>query len=328
MVTNIYPTEMTPGRGSFVKSQVDSIRREGIQVEIEYVNAIDGRMAFPRSAFRIFRRSFLDEFDLIHAHYGTTGIISRMQWCKPVVVSYLGSDILGNPRSRGYGKTLPSQIVALADRTSSLAMNAVIVKSIELRSKIPKKENVYIIPNGVDFQLFRPMNQRMAKKELGLDPEKKYIVFPSNATWPRKCYPMAEKAVQILKNKGYRVELIPIYGKPQNLVPLYMNAGDAMVMTSLWEGSPNVVKESMACNLPVISVDVGDVSEVIGSCRGCSIVPRRAESVSAALREIIRQPFRTRGREHIRHLEIQKVARRIICIYRQILKHQFGSMRS
>jgi len=328
MVTNIYPTKTTPGRGSFVKGQVDSIRREGVKVEVEYVNAIDGRIAFPRSALNIFRRSFQNEFDLIHAHFGTTGIISRLQWRKPVVVSYLGSDILGNPRTGGSGKTVPSQIVALAGRTSALAMNAVIVKSRELRSKIPKKDNVYIIPNGVDFQLFRPMDRKEARKQLGLDSEKKYVLFPSNAIWPRKCFPLAEKAVQILKKQGYPVEIIPIFGKPQNLIPSYMNACDAMVMTSLWEGSPNVVKESMACNLPVISVDVGDVSEVIGSCEGCSIVPRRAESMAAALEKIIRKPFRTRGREHIHHLESQKVARRIIRIYHHLCKHQFRSTRS
>lgn len=320
MVTNIYPTEAYPARGSFVKGQVDSIRKEGVDVDVEYVNAIDGRMAFPRSAIRIFKHSFLNNFDLIHAHYGTSGIISRLQWRKPVVVSYLGSDILGNPKSNEYGKTAPSQLVALSGRTSSLFMNAVIVKSRELRNKIPKKDNVFVVPNGVDFNLFRPMDQKVARKELGLDLRKKYVFFPSNATWPRKQYSMAVKSVRILQKGGMPVELVTIYGKPQAQIPLYMNACDAMVMTSLWEGSPNVVKESMACNLPVVSVDVGDVAEVIGGCDGCAIVPRQANLIAAQLKNILEPPFRTQGRDHIRHLEIQQVARRIIGIYRKVLR--------
>jgi teichuronic acid biosynthesis glycosyltransferase TuaC len=182
MVTNIYPTPDHPGRGSFVKGQIDSIRREGVDVELEYVNAVDSRLAFPRSAVHISWDAFLNRFDLIHAHYGTTGIISRLQWRKPVIVSYLGSDILGNPREHGEGKTIPSRIVGLLSRFSSLTMNAVIVKSGELRRKIPKRNNVFIIPNGVDFELFHPMNQKNAIKQLGLDPGKRYVLFPSNAT--------------------------------------------------------------------------------------------------------------------------------------------------
>ena len=322
MVTNIYPTPRYPGRGSFVKAQIDSIRREGVEVSVEYVNAIDSRMAFPASAVRIASRAFRNQFDLIHAHYGTTGIISRLQWSKPVVVSYLGSDILGNPGAGGEGKTVSSQIVALLSRLSAPAMNAVIVKSGELRRKIPRQHNVFVVPNGVDFNLFRPAEPEKARRRLGLDPDKKYVLFPSNATWPRKCYPLAEAAVQLLQQQGLRVELVTVFGKPQNLIPLYMNACHAMVLTSLWEGSPNVIKESMACNLPIVSVNVGDVPEVIGGCEGCFVVPRNATAIAEKLKQIINRPVRTRGRERISHLEMQTVARQIIAVYTAVLRRK------
>ncbi|MBN1781757.1 glycosyltransferase [bacterium] len=320
MVSNIYPTDQYPARGSFVKSQVESIRREGIEVEVEYVNAIDHRSAFLRSAFRIFRRSFTDDFDLIHAHFGTTGIISRLQWRKPVVVSYLGSDILGNPRDSGNGKTPSSQVVALLGRAFSLGMNAVIVKSREMRRIIPKRHNVFVVPNGVDFQTFYPSDRKAARKKLGLKSGKAYVLFPSNATWPRKQFALADRAVKIMQEQGIPVELITLYGKEQALVPLYMNACDAMVLTSLWEGSPNVVKEAMACNLPVVSVDVGDVAEVIGGCDGCVLVPRKAADIARVLTELVSSGARTDGRSRIRHLEIRVVARHIIRIYRSVLR--------
>jgi teichuronic acid biosynthesis glycosyltransferase TuaC len=323
MVTNIYPTSVYPGRGSFVKAQIDSIRREGVDVEVEYVNAIDSRLAFPKSAARIACRAYMDRFDLIHAHYGTTGIISRLQCRKPVVVSYLGSDILGNPRNQGGGKTVFSGTVALLSRLSSTTMNAVIVKSAELRRKIPRSHNVFVIPNGVDFSLFHPIEPEKARKQLGFDRKKRYVLFPSNATWLRKCFPLAEAAVHILQNQGMPVELVPVFGQSQDLIPLYMNACHAMVLTSLWEGSPNVIKESMACNLPIVSVDVGDVPEITGGCGGCFIVPRNAAAIAEKLKQILDRPFRTRGRERIRHLEMQTVARQIISIYAGVLRRKF-----
>jgi teichuronic acid biosynthesis glycosyltransferase TuaC len=322
MVTNIYPTPAYPGRGSFVKAQIDSIRREGVDVDVEYVNAIDSRLAFPRSAVRITCRAFLDRFDLIHAHYGTTGIISRIQCRKPVIVSYLGSDILGNPRIHGEGKTVFSGIVALLSRLSAVSVNAVIVKSAELRRKIPRRHNVFIIPNGVDFSLFHPIEPKSARKQLGLDPKKRYVLFPSNATWPRKCFSLAEAAVHLLQRQGMPVELVPVFGQAQYLIPLYMNACHAMVLTSLWEGSPNVIKESMACNLPIVSVNVGDVPEVIGGCEGCFVVPRNATAIAEKLKQIINRPVRTRGRERIRHLEMQTVARQIIAVYTAVLRRK------
>jgi teichuronic acid biosynthesis glycosyltransferase TuaC len=322
MVTNIYPTPAYPGRGSFVKAQIDSIRREGVDVEVEYVNAIDSRLAFPRSAARITCRAFLNRFDLIHAHYGTTGIISRLQYRKPVIVSYLGSDILGNPRDHGEGKTVFSGIVALLSRLSAISVNAVIVKSAELRRKIPRRHNVFVIPNGVDFNLFHPIEPKSARKQLGLDPKKRYVLFPSNATWPRKCFPLAEAAVHLLQRQGMPVELVPVFSQAQDLIPLYMNACHAMVLTSLWEGSPNVIKESMACNLPIVSVHVGDVPEVIGGCEGCFIVSRNAAAIAEKLKQILNRPHRTRGREQIRHLEMQTVARQIIAIYTAVLRRK------
>jgi teichuronic acid biosynthesis glycosyltransferase TuaC len=107
-----------------------------------------------------------------------------------------------------------------------------------------------------------------------------------------------------------------------------MNACHAMVLTSLWEGSPNVVKESMACNLPIVSVHAGDVSEVIDGCEGCFIVPRKAEAIADKLKQILVSPVRTQGRERIRYLEMQKVARQIIDVYNAVLRQKFNVRQS
>ncbi len=319
IVTNIYPTKDLPSRGSFVKAQVESLVREGIQTDIVYINNIDSRFAFFKKTLEIFQKSFQSKYDLIHAHFGTCGVAARFQWRLPVVVSYLGSDLLGYPDRFG-NKTVDSRAVALTGRFLSLMVNAVIVKSAELRAMIPKKQNVYIIPNGVDFVRFKPTDQNIARKKTRLDSNKKYILFPSNPGWRRKNYPLAAEAVNILKNKGIDVELLTIFGRPHEIVPDFMNAADAMILTSMWEGSPNVIKESMASNLPIVSVDVGDVREVITGTEGCFVVPANPKVIAEKLEWILKWGRRTDGREHIRHLDSRQVALRIIHLYENIVK--------
>lgn len=319
MLTNVYPTPEYPGRATFIKGQIDSIQREGVDVDLRYINAIDRRSAFFRMVPQILKDSFSGRYDLIHAHYGTSGVVARLQFHLPVVVSYLGSDLLGLPDPKGK-KSAASRTVALIGRLLAYFTDVSIVKSKEMARLLPSEARVYVIPNGVDFSMFKPMNRNEACQFAGLDPHKKYVLFPSNAEWPRKCFDTAQEAVRILKKKMEQVELMHLYGRPQSEVPIYMNACDAMILASLWEGSPNVVKESMACNLPIVSVDVGDVRDIIGSCEGCYLARRDPQDMADKLEMVLRNGKRTQGRQIIQYLEIQKVARRIIAIYSSVLR--------
>ena len=319
MVTNIYPTPDYPGRGSFVKAQIDSLLRSGFEVELMYINAIDSKLAFIKKTISIFKRSFSSEIDVIHAHYGTCGIVSRLQWRKPVVVSFLGSDLLGDPHPTG-GKTTSSMIVVTLCRFFSFLFDAVIVKSLELRTWVPKKHNVFIIPNGVNFSLFEPVDSHDARQKLNLDADKKYILFPSNPDWKRKRLDLARSAVELLKGKGWDVELLTVYGKPQQQLPLYMNASNAMVLPSMWEGSPNVVKESMACNCPIVATDVGDVADVIQNTEACFLAKPEAHDFADKLDRILKWGKRTNGRDNIKHLDDQAVALKIARLYHTVAR--------
>ena len=319
MVTNMYPTAERPFSGSFIKSQIDSIRDEGVDVEIIHIESKKNRLNYIKVWLKIFKKSWDSSFDLIHAHYGYSGMVSRLQFCLPVLVSYCGGDVLGNPNPQGKMRFMSKVFLPLG-WILSMVVSAAIVKSEEMKNRLPKNPSIFVVPNGVNFTHFKPMQQSEAKKQVGFKKNKKYVLFPANPNWIRKCYPVARDAVELLRRREMDVELVVLHSLSQDMVPVYMNACDALVLTSLWEGSPNVLKEAMACNLPVVSVDVGDARKVINGCDGCYIARRNAEDVAKKLDKVLKRSERTNGRECIRHLEVQNVARRIIRLYRNIMR--------
>jgi glycosyltransferase involved in cell wall biosynthesis len=319
MVTNIYPKDSNPGQGSFVKSQIDSLIREGVDVEVLSIDAKASRLNYLRAVKKIWLASFSGRFDLIHAHYGFSGIISRLQFKLPVLMSFCGDDVLGTPNEKGR-RSLSSMTYVLLNQIFSFLYQCIIVKSDEMKNKLLYSKNIHVIPNGVDFNLFHPMNNKDAKRILALDYHKKYIFFPSDPSNPRKCYPIIEKAVSNLKKKDKNLELLILHSKPHQLVPLFMNACEALVLASYWEGSPNVIKEAMSCNLPIVSVDVGDVKKIIQNCLGCHVVGRNSKEIEGALEQVLQDKKRTNGRGLVNHLEIQTTARKIIRIYLSLIR--------
>jgi glycosyltransferase involved in cell wall biosynthesis len=155
-----------------------------------------------------------------------------------------------------------------------------------------------------------------------LSESKRYVLFAANPEIPVKRFPLARAAGDLLKARNGNVELIVVYKEPQARLALYMSACDALVFPSYQEGSPNIVKQAMACNLPIVATDVGDVREVIGNTAGCYISEPDAESFSRLLEMITASPFRTTGREDIKHLSGPLVAARLIGVYEEVLRRR------
>jgi glycosyltransferase involved in cell wall biosynthesis len=118
------------------------------------------------------------------------------------------------------------------------------------------------------------------------------------------------------------LELLVVENEPPDKMPLYMNAADVLLLTSSREGSPNVVKEALACNLPVVAVDVGDVRERLGQVDGCIVTADdHPQTIAAALQKVIQLGERVAGRDAVRHLDIRTTTRQIINVYHQALNH-------
>src|SRR5205085_9905936 len=218
-------------------------------------------------------------------------------------------------------KALWSVLAASACRKLARYVDAAIVQSQEMARQL-KKSNVFVIPHEVDLEVFKPTERDEARKALGLHPDKKYVLFAANPEIPVKRFSLARAAADVLEQQNGFTELLVVYKEPQWRLALYMNACDVLVFPSYQEGSPNIIKQAMACNLPIVATDVGDVRQVIGKTRDCHICRPNVPEFAARINEILSRRTRTDGRTHIRHLNTEAVSGRIIEVYEQVLKNR------
>jgi glycosyltransferase involved in cell wall biosynthesis len=318
VVTNLWPTEADPSYGSFVKAQMESLRPLGVEFDVLFMSGRESKWNYLRGVRQVRKQLRAKRYDLIHAHFGLSGWVARLQSRVPVVVSFMGDDVLGRPTRSGR-ITLAGHILRISGFILARLASSVIVKSRPMASQLGLP-SAQVIPNGVDLKLFRPMEQAQARTALGLDPGKKFVLFPYNPNEGRKRFDLVEAAVSLARKQVPSLELLVARGLPQERVPLYMNAADVLVMASMLEGSPNAVKEAMATNLPVITVDVGDAAELIGPTAGCYLVRREAAAVAEKIIEVCRRGRRTNGRDWIRKLSMEAVAEQIVAVYAGALR--------
>jgi glycosyltransferase involved in cell wall biosynthesis len=243
--------------------------------------------------------------DLIHAHYGLSGLLANIQRHVPVVTTYHGSDI-------------NSPTVYPFSRVCMMLSAYNIFVSEKNRIKSGASRNQSVIPCGVDINLFCPVEKELCRNELGWDNNKKYLLFAGSFNNTVKNAELALDAVAAIPE----IELLEMTGYSREQVALMMNAVDAALMTSYTEGSPQFIKEAMACNCPIVSVPVGDVPEMIQQLEGCFISTYEPADVTDKLRLAIREGKRTVGRQRIIDLKLDSlnVAKRILEVYKSIFK--------
>lgn len=242
--------------------------------------------------------------DVVHAHYVLSGVVAKLAAAKPLVVSLMGSDVNGS--------WLQKMISLVFAR---YFWDACIVKTAEMKTLL-KDDTVQVIPNGVDMELFRPVSKEVAIKETGWDEDRINILFPSDPARPEKNFSLARKAVAALGAEKTMLRILK--DVPYEKTVYYLNASDVVLLTSLWEGSPNIIKEAMACGIPVVSTKVGDVREIFSNTDGCYLVEDNVHEICNALRLAVVKK-RTDGRDHITYLNSQIIAGKIKDIYSNLL---------
>jgi len=316
MVTGGYPTERNPHSNTFIKTQVESLVAAGVEVEIIHPGPGPVLFRYISATIQIFLKTLTGKFDIVHGHYGQWCLLARLQWTTPVVASFLGSDLLGDVTLDGR-LTKKGVLIKHMSRWLCKRVDAVTVKTEEMK-KAAVGDNIIVYSDGVDFELFRPIPRAEARAALCWDQSRYYVLFGNNPQRSVKNYPLAQAAIERLRARGTPAELVIASGLPQTTLVQYINACNAVILSSISEGSPNIVKEAMACNVPVVSTDVGDVSEIISHTKGCRVCPHNPDSLAEALEEALQHTEPTTGRADIAHLERSVIAQQIIAVYEQV----------
>lgn len=312
-----YHKKMPP----FIYTQALSLQKEGVEIDFFQIHG-KGVRGYLRNIFLL--RKFLkhNQYPIIHAHYGFSGIVALFaRRSEKLIVSFMGADELFLEQSVQEGEfRLLSRIWPMANKFfAKYFFDFIIFKSENLANALPSLKNKLIIPNGVDFTMFREIDKAEARKVLGWDPSKKYILWIGNQNRSVKGFALAEKAIDELKNPS--IVFMPVNAVDNNELPYYYCASDVFFLSSLSEGSPNVVKEAMACNCPIVATDVGDVKWLMEEVKGCFLVRSFNPSEMAQLLvKAIDFPARSNGREKLvnLHLDSRVVAQKIVKLYNDI----------
>ncbi len=317
-VTNGYPTKRHPEFCAFTKEQIESIRHKGkFESELFFINARDkGVLEY----FRVIKplKKKIKNCDIVHAFHGLSFLlVFFLSPRKDIVVSFLNSIENEYSEKKYFAKFLSYITNKIIKRPN--------IKKI-FKDKIPPEHlnNSYYLPNGVDVSKFYPIQKNEAKKKLNLDFDKRYILFISskNKFRKQKRYDRFKKVMGILRIKLPNIEELSLVNEPQSKLVYYFNAAELHLLTSDFEGSPNSVKEAMACNVQVVSTNVGNVSELLEGVNG-SFVSKSTdpeELAELAYRALtFTGEINSRDKLIEKKLDIDSVAENIILIYKNIL---------
>ncbi len=319
MITSEWPSAGLVGHSSpFVVRQVDFVRRAGVDVEVFAFRGAKNPINYLKAWKRLRDKLRRERYDLVHAQFGQSGLLP---WPKryPLVVTFRGCELLGVKGDDGR-TTLAGKFLQRLCRMVARRADAVILVSEHMRACLPSSVQPHIIPSGLDFDSIPRLTREEARDRLGLSRTDRLILFVGNPEEERKRYWLARQAVELL-NGDLPARLIVGWDMPHENVFLLMNACDALVFTSRQEGSPNVVKEALACDLPIVSVAVGDVRERLQGVSGCEVcADDRAETIAAALQRVLIRGERIKGREATRQLDERVMTEKLIGVYKSVLK--------
>jgi len=270
----------------FIIEQADSLKAIGVDIEFYSIQS-KGVLGYLKSRKDLIIKINEFEPDLIHAHYGFSGLLANLQRKVPVITTYHGDDI-------------NDSVAYYFSKTAIVLSKHNIFVSTKLANKAKVRKKYTIRSCGVDLNNFDIIDRKKARTELNMDINKKYILFSSSYSNIGKNYPLAAESVDILKNRGVDVELLELKGYTRAQVNTLMNAVNCVIVTSHKESGPLVIKEAMAVNTCAVSVDVGDVKEVMNNKEGYFISTREPQDIADKLNEAIRFHGRTNAREHLK----------------------------
>jgi len=316
-LTTEWPTKAHPTDVPFLVQYAQALRDQGVTVDVFHFDGHANPFNYVRAWFDLRKHPSWKQADLLHAHWGQSAFLALFSK-KPLVITFHGSDLQGIVDAHGRYSLKGKFLVAMNKLLSRMADRCIVV-SHRLGNLLPAGcRNIEVIPMGIDLNLFQSTSKVAARKQLGLVQDTRYILFVSDPNRPEKRFDLAQKAVGLTQLPD--VKLLVVSGQPYEKIPLFLSAGDLLLLTSSHEGSPVIIKEALACNLPVVSVDVGDVREKLENIAGCMVCEDdRVETIAEAIKLALHYPYPINGRESVRELNWNLIAQSTIKVYRHCL---------
>ena len=307
VVTNFTPDAETPQRGRWVVDQVEAIRSHGVEVDVFSFPL--GRNQYAPAVRRLRRLLRRERFDLVHAHYGLPGWCALLAGARPLVVTFHGTDV----RHRGVGP-LSRRLAPRVDLCAGVSR--ALFRPEGGRPGLPRPPgHTAVLPCGADLRRFRPMPRIEARRELGLAPRGSFLFFPANPSRPEKRHDRAE---ELAGRAG--AELLDGGSIEPDRMPLWINAANAVLITSDYEGFGLIALESLACEVPALSTPVGIAPHALGGVPGCLVAPYDSERWLGELRPHLEADDpRVPGAQRAAAFSADRMAERVLIAYRELL---------
>lgn len=314
LITCVWPSKSNPNRAPYLVMEVNQLRKYGIYIDVFAFSGKKNPLNYIKSWIILRRNYKLNDYDVIHAEWGQSGLLALPKKI-PLVVTLRGSDLEGIVDHKGR-ITIAGYILRYVTRIVALFADKIILVSDSLSKYLPKKKYI-ILPVCLDLNLFKPIEKNIARDQLKLSHKKKYILFPSDPSRPEKRFRLAEAAV---KKLGGDVELIVTRKVPHTQMVLYYNACDTLLITSTHEGAPTVVYEALACNMPIVSVDVGDIRERISHIDGCIVCRNDTpDEISLCIQKVLMNERRINSREFVTEFSSENFSKKMLEIYQSCI---------
>jgi len=321
-VTNAWPSAEQPMHGIFLARTVDALAAEGVPSDVLFVRGYRGAHVYLAAgvALAALAPPGPGSYRLVNSHGGETALAARCFWGGPVMASYWGSDILG-PQAGGWRSRLKLLVQSRLLRAHSRLLTATTTKSEQMEGCLPAavRARNRVIPDGVDRERFAPIDQASARAALGW-PADGIEVISVGRPIALKRLDLAQEAVREAARTLPALRWRGVSDTDPADMPLVYNAADCLIHTSISEGSPNVVKEALACNLPVVATASGDIETLLAGVEPSAVCPpgAAAQALATALLECVAQGRRSNGRTRSAHLGAQEIARQTVARYREL----------
>ena len=303
VLTNLYPSAQEPARGAFVRDQVDALRRiPDVDLELFTFSSL-GAAGYVNAAREARRRYRGTRFEVVHAHFGLNVWPSLSVRADVHAVTLHGTD-LAHPRSR----TISAAGLPFMDLVAPV--------SESLRALLPKRMirgRVEVLPCGVDLGRFRRIERVEARRALGLDETGPYLLFPADPSRAEKRY---DRALELAGD----VPLLALKGVNPTEVPLWVNAANAVLVTSERESFGLATLESLACDVPVLATPVGIAPEVLRGVDGAYCGAFDADVWRQRLAALIAaEDPRVEGRPTAARYSAERMAERVHRVWRELV---------